>query len=231
MITKLQKHSIKFMDKIGKRISNKRKEFGYTQKEFEILCGWSGDGVRICNYENGKREPGIHETKIMSKILQVTPWFLAYGVEEEKDSDVKDFKKELPGNKIPIIPLDQLEDWLAGRLADQNMKRNFMSNIDNISVEGNFCVEILGDAMVSSTNPLDSYVNGELAVVNTDISPREGDVVLFSYENSIKIRKISKDGMETILTAFNSQYPIIKMDDKVKIIGTITNTQRNRYKP
>lgn len=216
---------------IGKRISQKRKELDLTQREFELLCGWSGDGVRIYNYEKDKREPGIEETIIMAAILKVTPWFLAYGITldgEENDINIKYFKQEVAERKIPILKLGEVEAWIHGRIAKKNTKGNFMQDS---KIEGHFCITIEGDAMVSSINNLDSYIDGELAVCNADIIPKEGDAVIFLHRNSVKIRQISKDGTEAILKPLNPQYPIIMMNDEVRVLGVIISTERKRYKP
>lgn len=220
---------------IGKRISQKRKEMKLTQKELEIMCGWSGDGVRICNYERDLREPGSYEIRIIANVLKVTPWFLAYGVTldgEDNNVDIKDFKEDIVDKEIPVLLLNEVENWVQGRITNKNKKGIFMIDSNRFSkVEGHFCVEIAGDAMISPSNPIDSYINGETAVVNTDLTPKEGDVVIFSHKNSVKIRKISKDGSENVLTALNPQYPVIMMDDEVRILGIIISTERKRYKP
>lgn len=230
MIKNNYNHMGGIMGTMGKRIIYQRKELKLTQREFSILCGWEGDGSRICHYERDFREPNIEDTRTMAAVLKVTPWFLAYGITldgDDNDIEIKDFKKETLDRKIPVIKLVEVEDWIHGRITNQNTKGSFMKDSE---VEGHFCVEISGDAMVSPINAIDSYLNGELATVNTTMTPKEGDVVIFSHKNSVKIRQISKDGTDSILTALNPQYPVIMMDE-VKIFGIIISTERKRYKP
>lgn len=219
------------MGTMGKRIIQRRKELNLTQREFELLCGWKGDGSRICNYERDMREPSREDTHAMATVLKVTPWFLEYGITlegEENDINVKDFKREIVERKIPILQLGEVEAWIQGRIIKTTIKGNFMQDS---RIEGHFCVEIKGNAMVSLVNNLDSYFDGELAVVNADLMPKEGDVVIFLHKHSVKIRQISKDGTETILKPLNPQYPIIMMDDEVRVFGVIISTERKRYKP
>lgn len=219
------------MGRMGKRIVQLRRELNLTQGEFERLCGWKGDGSRVCHYERDLREPSRDDTQTMATVLKVTPWFLEYGITlegEENDINIKDFKKEVIERHIPIIKLDEVEDWIQGRIINQNKIGNFMQNS---SVEGHFCLEIKGDAMVSSVNNLDSFLEGDIAVFNADLIPKEGDVVVFLHRNSVKIRQISKDGTETILKPLNTQYPIIVMNDEVRVLGIAISTERKRYKP
>lgn len=212
-----------------KRLKETRIKAGLSQENLAIACEWEGR-ARISNYENGTRSPRPKDVEKLAKVLKVSPQWLQFG--EGSDNGVFWPKKDVKFlKKIPTIPLDEVEAWLSGRLTKTVSTMNFISHSHEFDFGNNiFFVEIKGDSMISPNHPEDSYAEGDFALVDPDAKHDEGKTVLFSQNNAIKIRKISSDGNELILKANNSQYPIIKLDETVKILGVILLTQRNRMK-
>src|SRR5262249_3453501 len=92
--------------------------------------------------------------------------------------------------------------------------------------ENLFCIEMLGDAMMSATDIFSSICPGDMVVIDPDLLPVSGDVVLVKIKQSAKIRQWACDGDEQILKALNPQYPIIPVSAATKILGVVIEIRR-----
>lgn len=80
---------------IGRRISDARKEKGFTLKKLGEKAGGLSP-TRIANWEHGLRTPGPLEVKQLAAALDISPAFLmGFTEEKENDSDIK-----------PGVPMD-----------------------------------------------------------------------------------------------------------------------------
>jgi SOS-response transcriptional repressor LexA len=216
--------------KIGDRIKLRRKELDLSQEDIAVACGWVNGRARVSNYEHNLRTPNTEDVYKLSVGLKCTPQWLLFGVDEEKrgfntGNDI------LLARSIPIVKLEDVPAWLGGVLKGDHkqMTVTVTSEEYNISRKA-FFVEIHGDSMYSAYNLSDSYVDGDLALVEPDLTPKNGDAVLISDNDSVKIRQLVKDGTENVLKALNPQYPVIKLTPEIKMLGVILITQRKRLK-
>lgn len=212
---------------IGERIRKGRLESGLSQGALSKACGWQG-GARISNYEQDIREPNSHDIIVIAKALKTTPSWLFFGEDERKDI-LKLENGLLLIQNIPILPLERVNDWLQGVSTKNYSCMSVVISPEELVIgKKAFFIEITGDSMCSTNNPAESYYPNDYALVEPDVTPHNGDTVLISEDEILRVRQLMKDGTEVILKPLNPQYPIIKLSDHVKILGVILITQRKR---
>ncbi len=131
---------------------------------------------------------------------------------------------------IPLVESDRILEWCQGK---RWMAKKIVSEIaeeNQIEREGIFCIEMIGDAMMSAVDIAFSICTGDIMIVNQGLTPGFGDIVVVKIKNSVKIRQFAKDGDEQILKAFNPQYPIISFSPHTKILGVVVEIRRKLKK-
>ena len=94
--------------------------------------------------------------------------------------------------------------------------------------KNSYAVQVEGDAMVSADNPRISLYHGDYVMVDPDIPPHHGCIVMAQSidKDDLKIRKYVVDGNDIFLHAHDSRYPAIIFDSNVKLQGVVTATMR-----
>lgn len=131
---------------------------------------------------------------------------------------------------IPLVEFSRIVEW---HLGERWMPKKIVSVIaeeDQLNDGKIFCIEMVGDAMMSAVDIASSICPGDIAIVDQEVEPSFGDVVLVKIKNSVKVRQLLKDGDESILKAFNQQYPIIPFTNQTKILGVVVEIRRMMHK-
>ena len=224
----------------GQRIKSKRQEMDISQAKLADLCGWKEGRARLANYENEKREPGIDDVRKLADVLGVDPGWLLFGIGSAQSPCAPQLpyylqdppldiinNERLPTQVLPILKLDQIEQWLAGTLRIVPPQITFLIPSRKLS-EKLFLIQMNDDAMVSLQQITEIYCDGELALVDPHMLPQKGDTVITNVNGHIKVRQLSTDGTEIILKPLNPQYSQIKATPDVTILGVIVMTYKNR---
>lgn len=80
-------------------------------------------------------------------------------------------------------------------------------------------VEIRGDCLVPRIRP------GEYVIVDTDASPREGDVVLAVHDGEIIVKLLERRNDDTYLIALRKRPPL-KVNEDTRILGIVRMVMR-----
>ena len=114
------------------------------------------------------------------------------------------------------------QDYLAGEI-----------DLNDILVrhpEGTFYVRVSGDSMRDA-----AILDGDLAVVDREVEPRDGDFVIafLDGEPTIKQFRLSPDGRSGWLQPWNNAYPRIPVtaDDDFRIWGVVTHVVHTLHRP
>jgi len=140
--------------------------------------------------------------------------------EETEESFKFSFKQ------IPLIALEQVAEWYLGSERMLNQSVDAITDDSQLNSEKLFCIEMTGDAMVSTVDIASSICAGDIVIIARDVEPSFGDIVLVKIKQTIKIRQLAKDGDEQILKAFNAQYAIIPFTSSTKIMGVVIEIRR-----
>lgn len=122
--------------------------------------------------------------------------------------------------RVPLISEAQAGHWT-------DIKENFRASAAeewiettaNVS-ENAFAVRVVGDSM---TNPYGtpSIPHGSVVIIDTEIAPTSGKIVLARLENEAKgtLKKLIIDGPNTYLVALNPAYKPISVNGDCTIVG------------
>jgi transcriptional regulator with XRE-family HTH domain len=209
---------------IGTRLKELREAFGLSQDEVASALGWDGKRARISNYENDKRRPSAEDIEKFAKVFKTSPSYLQFGEVKDENFTLQNKK----GKILPFLELDQVDDWISNPVLTAD-HRSVNMHIDTSDIgETSFLIEINGDSLVSFHDHPDNIYPGEIAVVDPEVAPAINDFILFDRDGEKKVRKLSIDGNQKILSALNPKYPNIHVDEKIKIKGVVVYTYKKR---
>ncbi len=129
---------------LGERLKNRRRELNLTLAQLTELCEISPQ--LISDYENGRKEPGVKNIKLLCKALNVYPnYFLL-----DDDSDIVSAKKNTYGhilkNYIEAIELSKNDQLIVDRekreviikITDQNLVTLFSVIEPSVNINNDF---------------------------------------------------------------------------------------------
>ena len=131
---------------------------------------------------------------------------------------------------IPLIDLDRVFEWCQGKKWMANKVISAITDDEQAFGENIFSITMVGDAMRSNADISSSICHGDIVIIDPDLKPSYGDVLLVKIKQSPKIRQWTIDGDEQILKALNPQYPIIPFSAATKILGVVVEIRRKMKK-
>ena len=83
-----------------------------------------------------------------------------------------------------------------------------------------FFVKATGDSMIGA-----GIHEGDILVVDRSLEPRNGKVVIAAVDGSLTVKRLMKNGKNTMLSPENKKYKPIKLTENTDIIiwGVVTN--------
>jgi transcriptional regulator with XRE-family HTH domain len=214
------------------RLRTARKEKGLTQEQLAELVHVTQGAIQ--SLESGRVKSATFLWRI-ALILGVNPEWLEEGrepkalAESSLRNETRILEQKLSILSVPLLKIDNVKNWLENAKLPEGCRSIQMPITDlNISKKS-FFIKIEGDAMISIAEPSKSLFPDELALIEPSLCPDSGSIVLAEINNKdLKIRQYMKDGNEELLKAHNNSYPLIRMDDDIKILGVVVLTQKIR---
>lgn len=210
------------MGSLGNRIRTLRKDRRLTQKQLGKAVGVSD--VTVGYWEKDLNTPGGKSLTNLASYLGVSESYLLYG--KEDDSNVS--PAFVGGMRIPIISYVQAGNWTTGSEAKSlEGTTEFILTTGNFS-RSTFALKIKGKSMEPE------FVEGDLIIVDPDLSPMPGDYVVASnghHEATFKkyrSRGVSTDGNEVFdLVPLNDDFATrSSLTEEITIIGVLVEHRR-----
>ncbi len=209
----------------GDRIKYARKEKGLTQIMLAKMAGMKGHQI-IQNYEKGKRGKRGNENPSLSLLLKIADitgvsvdWILT-GRDEKNNIDSNNYSAI--DRFSPIIGWDEIMLWKGKR---NNMNLDNCELVPLFSEESRDCfgLRIRDDSMVSEDVYSDSFIEGEIIIVDPNLEHSEGDYIIASENVSEipKLRKLSSFDGRLILKALNNKYRDIYLNRESIVYGVV----------
>ena len=124
--------------------------------------------------------------------------------------------------QVPVISWEQAAAWLK-----EPYKFTAKSFRDSMIVSlplnpRSFAVEVLTDTMESPNGGV-SFPKGSTIIVDSEIKPNNGNYVIarMKPDGEIIFKQYIVDGSYQFLKPLNLRYPIVKMNDEMKILGVV----------
>lgn len=207
------------------RVKQRMKELSLTQemlaKQMEVTRG------AIAHYLGGRRVPPTKQFQKLAKILQTDPIWLQYGIDPAKYPEAaKAYKLEIdPLNSItpiPILTWKQIAETSDLEDIDKIKQVEYIPHLYTDEL-GHYALRVKGDAMTATSGHITSFREGDIIQVDQAAQPRHNDyvVIVLPDAKEATFRQYIIEGGERYLKPINTQYPLIKVDDKVRFCGVV----------
>ena len=135
-------------------------------------------------------------------------------------SSVKDkLSRTVSSVKLPILGMIPA----GGPVLSEEYISSWMDVGEGIagSAEGRFLLTVTGDSMIDA-----AIVEGDLAVVNSNTTPKNGDIVVALVDGANTLKRFIKEAGKVYLKAENKNYKDIYPENDLQIQGVVTTIIR-----
>lgn len=210
------------MPNVGKNVRLLRQRMGLTLKELAVASGM--DFSNLSKLERGEVQLTTGTIARLAVALGVPD---AHLFAEESIEQVV----EMSARRTPVLSPDQAPRWVpAAKRINLPPAQSFVL-LDLKNGPNSFAFVVHDDSMAKL------FTAGDLVIVDPEIPPRPGDVVLATINNgSACLRQYAIKGVDAYeneiieLIPMNRFYPSISSETKdIRIIGTMTEHRRFRH--
>lgn len=164
------------MSTIGKRIQQRRKEFGWTQEELALKMGYKSKST-INKIELGINDIPQSKIKLFAEILSTTPAYLMGWEESEQIA--------LPSN---VRPITTKRFPLLGEIACGEpiyAEEDHESYVDaSADIKADFCLIAKGDSMNGAR-----IYNGDIVFIRRQPSVNNGEIAAVVIDNEATLKR------------------------------------------
>lgn len=192
---------------IGKRVKQAREEAKITQRELAEQVGISEHAMQKIEWGLTKNPRGLDK---LASVLKKTKEYLMYGVQSE-----------LP-KKIPIIPFQNIKDYLTMTSQDMEKWEDWMLNFGNFGSDC-YALRVENDSMCANVPSEKTFKAGEIVIFKKDEKPVSNKFVVYSEDGgkTASFKQYITDGARKYLKPLNPHYPIIPVTSNIKIFGVV----------
>lgn len=200
-------------ENLPEKLKSKRKELQLSQGELAKIIGV--DQKTISHWENGINEPQLNKLRIFCDNFKVPiSYFTGNEISFDKDYISIDFYNDVyascgKGGLVSSVEKETLS--FPVNLLPLKMQKNKKYSI--VKARGNSMVPEIQDGDLI----LIEHHDGEQIIDNS--------IYLFTYENEVFVKRLSKNINEIIITSENKDYPQVILRgndiDKIQIIGKV----------
>src|SRR5262249_10798994 len=212
------------MKDLAERIQDRLKTLKMSQASLGKMLGLTQG--QIGHYVKGRRVPPPEQIIKLEKALQTAPGWLMYG---DKVNIYQNQVKHVITQTFPILKASEIVEWMRHPVIAEKHRTVTMPVIDENLSKSAFVFQTIGMTMVNRVNPEVSLFPGELALIDNERKPKDGDLVLVSFgENDFRIRQYREDGVDVLLYAFDPNINAVSLTNKLKIFGIVVGSYRQR---
>lgn len=205
---------------LGERLKYAREKIrNLKQKELEEISGVKQQIISRVEKGEIKRTKYLPE---LAKALKINlSWLLSGKGEPELDKDKQEPEKISP---VPLISWDEINALLEQRIDENKIKKTeiYIQTQDDHPI---FRLVVNNNAVTDKDN-VSGIKPGEEVLIDTKMEPTPGAFVIAKVDDSYVLRKYIEDGSIKRLEPLNDRYPIIELNQTVKIIGCVAMVLR-----
>lgn len=210
---------------IGNRITQSRKALGITIKELAARIG-SLSAARISNWEQCTRSPGPLEAKLLAEQLNVSASYLLC-LTDNPQGELRAYNKG--SRQIPVLPARAVAEVQESMTGNQDPHTEQLITVDEFNKAINSAH--LYAIMVEDNSMQPDFNEGNIVVVNSDLSPKPGDVVLaYLCEKKQTVLRRYREAQDCLyqLMASNELWTTfhVKETNDVKLLGVVVEQRR-----
>ncbi len=207
----------------GSRLKQRMAHLDVTRNDVAAFTGISA--VCLHQYIHDLKIPRPKRLKRLCIFLKVSSDWLLYGDGENNSENNQEFLTSFRDLSVPILKHYQVSDWIEHDILPGSCDKTEICLIGGKAMSiKSYAIRVVGRSMVSSNNPAKSLYDGDIVIVDPELKPKEGALVLCKIsEHEARFRQYNTDGNAVVLQALDPQYPALYLTDpNVKIIGVVT---------
>lgn len=181
----------------------------------------------VSQWVNGGTEPSAKYLSKLADVLGVTErWLTEGGLIEESNGNSS------PGpdirRRVPLLSSVQAGHWKEMVEGNLDEVTEWIETTAKVSPYA-FSLRVTGDSMSSPAGSGISLPDGSLVIVDPDIEPVSGKIVVARLNGSSEstIKKLVIDGPNTYLMPLNPAYRPIPIDNSCEIVGVCVRVEMN----
>ncbi|KTD53474.1 phage repressor [Legionella santicrucis] len=210
---------------IGNRITQSRKALGITIKELAARTG-TLSAARISNWEQCTRSPGPLEAKLLADQLNVSASYLLC-LTDNPHGELHTNRKG--ARQIPVLSIKEAihaQEIITGG-ANPDAEQRITVDEFNKSLASTDLFAV----MIEDNSMQPDFLEGNIVVVNSDLSPKPGDVVLvYLVEKKQTVLRKYRETQDCLyqLLASNELWAMYEVKDvkDAKILGIVVEHRR-----
>ncbi|OCG35602.1 MULTISPECIES: helix-turn-helix domain-containing protein [unclassified Gilliamella] len=200
--------SFEIDDNFKNRFKDLRKNSGtpLTQKDLSLRLGISSR--QVIAYENGTAKPRKELLLKIARFFNVTPGWLACGLDSLGIVEYEDFT---PKGEVEQIPLYHWSDFEKNLLSFKPFPViNNLFHPCSLSVKNSFfALEIIGDSMSLESNL--GFPDGAIVIFDTEFDKVSGGFYLLMINDEYSFKQLFFDTLGTKVSSLNKDYPTITL--------------------
>lgn len=174
----------------------------------------------VSQWVNGIAEPRGGNASKLALMLKCNLNWLMHGKGQPDANTVIELERgpEL-ATEVPLISWVQAGKWLEMESQQYEVTQTY-AHTASVGPRA-FALRVIGDSMTSATGK--SIPEGSVIIVDPDIAPEHGKVVVAMLEDSAAatLKQLIVDGGSKYLKPFNPAYPMMPITENCRIIGVV----------
>lgn len=214
------------MTPLAERIKNLRNDAGLTQEQLAEKAGISQPA--LVKIEAGK----VKRTKFINEIAQAlgvdVGSILFNGSDLTHNAVLSGEKKEVVISDVrPLLESSDLNTWLFNCSDfDYSKVRDWVYTCGQQCSARSFFIAVHGESMINQ-NGTPSFYEGMIVLSDPEAESKDRDFVIAfdAGRNAIIFSQLYYEFNEPHLKPLNNRYPLIRIDDKTKIIAKVIKAE------
>lgn len=198
---------------------SKNLEWLLAIKKIDVKFLAQKTGISVTNLNNIRRNAANPTLETLEAIANYFNLSVSELLENEISEDKRNAYQLIT---IPLLEIDQIEDFLEGMWNGEKVAISVPSNPKNMQ---RLAIQLKNN----SFSPF--YEKDTLFILNLNLSPQDGDIVAIKvFESPCVIRKILFNGNNICMyyPTMSDEKPLIENKTNIKIIGVVEKIIKNR---
>lgn len=199
-----------FMKTLSERVLRTRQTLRLSQMQLAEMAGIKQQSLQ--KIESGKTKHSKYINEI-AKALTVDPGWLQFGTGKFPSHIFPDNENEPQNLTSETLVMDWEDLFEIAINKDKPAHKNLKFIPYYRENEACFALQVKDDSMVSP-GTAKSYVPGEYIIINPELRPEKGDLVIAICDDEVLFRRFLTYSKKHYLSPFNTSYPAIEIDEK-----------------
>ena len=141
--------------------------------------------------------------------------------EEQAIYDLGQINKPLRFPLVPLLKWEQIHPWLAELTGYALDDRTQLLPVPLALGKKAFALSVLGDSMEAHTGI--SFIENSIIVIDPEYLATPGAFIVCSFGEDPRaiFKQLIQDGNKRYLKPLNTRYPLLEVDNTLKIIGVV----------